>query len=227
MKKILAIGGAVTKTAWNELKQVCEEGLIESLIHNGGSIFHDFQRATEKISEECDSIKISEKVLSHSYPLDDLLNDYECNRPASDLVWKWIKTGIAPEGSVTDICNRNGIKVYIFTVLGADFWQLFDSRWELFVYRTKRDFGELCGRIRSDNFHFINLGSSVIMPEVFTKAIAVCGLKYLKNFRADAVDFLPNQYRPKTRVSRFGKYYHMTHEEFLGNWLKDEKFLDE
>ena len=193
------------KTAWDEIKKVADRRLFDVLIHNGGSIFHDFQRATEELP-------------GHSYPLDDLIIDYECNRKASELVWNWVKTGSAPDDSLTQICHRNGIEVLIFTALGVDFWQLFDGHWENFASKTKRDFGVLCN-IMKEPFHYICMGSAVIHPEVFVKALAVAKPK---DFKADVVDFLPNQYRPKTRVAKYGKYYCMSHEEFLIKWLENE-----
>jgi hypothetical protein len=204
MTRILAIGGAVVKTAWDELKEVCEKKYIDVLIHCGGSIFHDFQRATESLE-------------SHSYPLDLLLEDYECNRPASELVWKWIEYGVSPEGTVTNICQQNFINVMLFTVLGADFWQLFNNRWYYFGGRSQRDFSELCKIMTKDNFHFISMGSAVVMPEIFIKALAVAKPKH---FRADVVDFIPEMYRPKTRVSKYGTYFCMTHKDFLSEWLR-------
>jgi len=204
--KIVAIGGNVIKTAWDEIKEVANQRLFDVLIHNGGSVFHDFQRATEDLP-------------GHSYPLDDLLIDYECNRKASELVWHWIKTGFAPDGSLTQICNRNGIEVLIFTALGVDFWQLFNGHWETFAFKTKRDFGVLCN-IMKEPFHYICMGSAVIHPEVFVKVLAVTKPK---EFQADVVDFLPNQYRPKTRVAKYGKYHCMSHKEYLMNWLEDER----
>lgn len=207
--RILAIGGSVVKTAHEELKTICKLGYIDVLIHCGGSIFHDFQRSTEKLE-------------GHSYPLDSLIENYEVNRPASELVWKWLASGVAPKESVTDICQKNKIRVMIFTVLGADFWQLFDDRWYLFTNKTRRDFAELCAILSKDDFHFINMGSAVIMPEVFTKALAVANTLTptpLQNFRADVVDFLPDMYRPKTRVAKYGKYFQMTFKEFFDKWL--------
>jgi len=204
--KIVAIGGNVIKTAWDEIKEVANRKLFDVLIHNGGSVFHDFQRSTEDLP-------------SHSYPLDGLLMDYECNRKASELVWKWIKTGMAPEGSLTQICNRNGIEVLIFTALGVDFWQLFNDHWEDFALKTKRDFDVLCHAMEKP-FHYICMGSAVIHPEVFVKALAVAKPK---EFQADVVDFLPDQYRPKTRVAKYGKYHCMSHKEYLTHWLTENK----
>jgi len=211
MKTILAIGGSVIKTAYNEVKQAARKGLFDVLIHNGGSIFHDFQLTTEVLK-------------SHSYPLDKLLEDYECNRQASDLVWQWVLGKTAPKGSLTEICQRKGIKVMMFTVLGGDFWQLFDDSnrkcWTKIGLQAWFDFEELCS-IMKEPFYFINMGSAVVMPEVFTKALAVVKPKF--KFKADVVDFLPDQYRPKTRVSKYGKYWKMDHKEYMKMWLLGAK----
>ena len=43
VKRILAIGGHVIKTAGYELLRVIKANKVEMLIHNGGSLFHDFQ----------------------------------------------------------------------------------------------------------------------------------------------------------------------------------------
>ncbi len=199
MKKILAIGGAVIKTARKELIKVIEQDKVEMLVHNGGSIFHDFQ------------IVVDPNLNSHSYPLNELLEDCECNREASELVWNWIRGWPAPIESVTELCEEKSIPVLLFTALGADFWHLFNDSWQDYAIQARLDFERLCFRFRQDNFHFINMGSAVIHPEVFVKAIAVAKPK---KFRADVVDFL-DAYRPRTRVARYGKYYKMTHKDFL------------
>ena len=67
-------------------------------------------------------------------------------------------------------------------------------------------------------FHYVCMGSAVIHPEVFTKAIASI---IRPDFTADVVDFL-DMYRPRTRISQYGEYYKMTHKEYLGKWLRDE-----
>jgi hypothetical protein len=227
--KILAVGGAVIKTALEELKIIAGRGLFNVLIHNGGSLFHDFQLATESIK-------------GHSYPLEDLIKNPDLNRKASELVWKWIRNNrdenaywergresiLGPEGSVTRLCETRGIRIMVFTVLGGDFWHLFDKSsidWGLFAFKTKKDFYDLCEIMRKEKeFHYICMGSAVVHPEIFTKAVAFAKPK---KFRADVVDFLPNQYRPETRVSKYGKYYQTTHKEFLNNWIKcDDEGID-
>ncbi len=202
MKKIMAIGGAVIKTARDELIQVVENDKIEMLIHNGGSIFHDFQLATDDLD-------------SHSHPLDDLLEDYSCNKDTSKLVWEWIKYPYSPppENSITKMCEDKKIPVLLFTAMACDFWQLFGTPedWGAYGQHAYWDYKELVNRFKSP-FHYVCMGSAVIHPEVFIKAVA--DAKNYKEFTADVVDFL-EMYRPRTRVARYGMYYKMEHKEYL------------
>jgi hypothetical protein len=203
-KKIIAIGGHVIKTAYDELRTVIEQGKVEMLIHNGGSIFHDFQRPTDEMLED------------HSYPIDKLMLDYSCNEPASRLVWDWIEGKHAPKGSITRLCDDMNIDVLLFTGQACDYWQLFGqpSQWSYLGVKAFWNYRKLLGRFEYP-FHYICMGSAVIHPEVFIKAISEA---QPKEFIADVVDFL-DMYRPRTRVAQFGTYYKMTHKEFLSQWI--------
>jgi len=218
MKKIVAIGGAVIKTAQNLLYEWVKKGEVECLIHNGGSLFHDFQRVLDI------------NLKSHSYPLEDILTDCKCNEGTSRIVWKWVNKRFdpacfqnliiePPDGSVTKLCEEMKIPVFLFTIPGADFWHIFFKDWASLSRASEIGFNWLCERFTTP-FHFINMGSAVVHPEVFIKAVAVA--KPQKScIRADVVDFL-DMYRPKTRVSVYGKYYQMTHRDYLLNQLSGE-----
>ncbi len=199
---ILFIGGSVVKEAYTEIKQAARRKLFDVLIMNGGALFHDFQRTTEKLA-------------GHSYPLDELVKNYSVLEPASKLVWEWVKYDRAPKRSLVDICQTNEIEVMMFTTLAADFWHLFSTHWELISNRAWFDFRELC-RIMQKEFRFINMGSAVIGPEVFTKALAVAKPQ---KFTTIVVDFM-DMYRPRTRVGRYGHYCKTDHKSFLKLWLK-------
>lgn len=212
MRRIVAIGGAVVKTAKYELYKIIERGKVDMLIHNGGSIFHDFQIASTE------DTKIT--VDNHSYPLSDLVTSPDINRPTSMVLWNWIEgKEESPKGSITSLCEGWGIPVLLFTGLGCDFWHLFKGGkyWAMLGERMHRDFGELRLRLRH-SFHYVCMGSAVIHPEIFTKAIAG-NYPRPNEFKADVVDFL-DMYRPKTRVAKYGNYYKMTHKEYLQEWLK-------
>src|SRR4030042_5548304 len=102
MKKILAIGGSAVKNCWGELRTLAENGEIEMLIHNGASLFHDFQLVIDD--------ELRERGIT-SYPLEQLVVDYRIEKEASDLVWKWIRGDRAPYGSLTRMCQDSNIPV--------------------------------------------------------------------------------------------------------------------
>lgn len=209
-KRILAIGGHVIKTARLDLEKVIKRGNVEMLIHNGGSIFHDFQLSTDLLLNS---------IGNHSYSLDKLIENPGINRPTSLVLWSWIEgKEEAPDGSITKLCESLSIPVLLFTSLGCDFWHLFkgEEYWAQLAKRMYVDFDILRTRLKYP-FHYVCMGSAVIHPEVFTKAIS--GIQKPK-FRADVVDFL-DMYRPRTRVAKYGEYYKVTHKEYLQKLLKE------
>ncbi len=197
MKRIIGIGGAVIKTGAGEmLKEKVND--IELLIYNGGALFHDFQLALEGYT---------------SVPISELTNTLERIEDTSLYLWDWLRGNKeAPDGSLAKICNDNGIPTLLFTAIGCDYWQMFDDDWGLIGEHSKKDFDIFKNRVHDRPFHYINMGSAVIHPEVFLKVIS--GVKH--DFKADVVDFL-DMYRPRTRVAVYGNYYQMTFQDYLKN----------
>ena len=180
------------------------------LIHNGGSLFHDFQLATE-------ANLVTRQI--HSFPLQELIEDPNPNRRASVSVWDWlIEAKNAPYISITRRCQDLEIPVLMFSIPGADFWHLFrgGDAWGEMGKKAHDHFAILRERLHNP-FHYVCMGSAVIHPEIFTKAIA--GIKK-PEFKADVVDFL-DMYRPRTRIAQYGNYYKMEHKEYLQRWLKE------
>ena len=147
-------------------------------------------------------------------------DDPEVNRPTSMILWNWLEgKEEAPVGSATNLCQRWGIPVLLFTGHGCDFWHLFrgSKAWSFLGEKMFYYFEDLRERLQNP-FHYVCMGSAVIHPEVFTKVLAsvrktIC--------RADVVDFL-DMYRPRTRISYYGEYYQMTHKEYFYKWLEGE-----
>lgn len=210
-KKILAIGGHVIKTARVELQKVIEAGRVEMLIHNGGSIFHDFQLA--------ESTTLATRQI-HSFPLDEVVSEPNIVRKASQRVWEWVcgSENYAPDNSITRLCQGYQIPVLMFTIPGADFWHLFKGgdAWQEMGRAAFHHFSELRLRFRYP-FHYVCMGSAVVHPEIFTKAIS--GIN-LPTFQADVVDF-KDMYRPSTRVAKYGHYYFITHKQYLTELLRN------
>lgn len=210
MKKILAIGGAVVKTARNELAQVIQLDDVEMLIHNGGSLFHDFQLAVDPPPDN-----------QHSHSLDSLMNTRKPLQITNNRIRQWFLSfgEDAPTGSITDLCIRMDIPVLMFTGLACDWWQFGISDWTRWTLQVKVFFDYLKNRFQRDPFHYICMGSAVIHPEVFVKALALSGLHNEPNwFKADVVDF-KQMYRPETRVAKYGNYHKIEHKEYLRLWI--------
>lgn len=199
MKKILAIGGAVMKTeARKYLWDVADD--IEMLLVNGGALFHDFQMALEGYT---------------SVPLDELNKSMEKIEYSCMTVARYISyNSKPPSGSFVHYMRSKAIPVLMFTAPGCDYWQKFMVDWSKLGKRMEVDFNRLCTRFRSFEFHYINMCSAVIMPEVFQKAIQGVPRHYIK---ADVVDFL-EMYRPRTRVAKYGIYCRMDVVEYMKLW---------
>jgi len=195
MKKIFGIGGAVIKTGAGEyLKKNIDE--VEMIMFNGGALFHDFQLALEGYT---------------SVPIDELTKTTERIKDTSLYLWDWLRgKKTTPEGSLAKLCEDKNIPVLMFTGIACDYWQMFDNEWELIGANCKKYFDLLKTRLHEKPFHYINLGSAVIMPEVFLKALSGSNQK----FRADVVDFR-KMYRPETRVAPHGEYFQMNFKQFF------------
>ena len=120
-----------------------------------------------------------------------------------------------PPDSITRLCQDKNMPVLLFTGLGCDYWQVFSLMWDKLGSRCRHNFTMLC-RYMSKPFHYLCMGSAVIHPEVFAKALAMIPSEV--KFQADVVDFL-SMYRPRTRIAKYGDYYCMSHREFLDRWL--------
>jgi hypothetical protein len=211
MKKILAIGGAVIKTARDDLAKVIQQEKVEMLIHNGGSIFHDFQLAVDPPPHDM-----------HSYPMEQLMDSQRNLSITNNRIRQWFYSfgENTPDKSITRLCNDLNIPVLMFTGLACDWWQFSIADWSRIAVQTKVFFNYLVDRFKRDRFHYICMGSAVIHPEVFIKAVALAKIHRERTwFTADVVDF-KRMYRPETRVAQYGKYYRMTHERFLQEWVK-------
>lgn len=210
MKKILAIGGAVIKTARDDLATIIQQNQIEMLIHNGGSLFHDFQLAVDPPPHKM-----------HSYTLEHLMDDRKVLSITNNRIRQYFYSlgENVPNDTITKLCYDMDIQVLMFTGLACDWWQFSMHDWGRFARFAKVHFDVLTERFKRDRFHYICMGSAVIHPEVFIKALALAGVHQEKTwFKADVVDF-KKMYRPLTRVSQYGDYYQMTHERYLQQWI--------
>lgn len=183
---------------------------VEILCLNGGALFHDFQMALEGFT---------------SVPLNELNVSMERIEKSCKYVVDWlvgykVKT---PAGSIVKACEDRGIDVLMFTAQSCDYWQMYldDTIKKSSLWLFDSNFKKLRDRFMASPFHYLNICSAVIGPEVFQKAIQ--GVPF-NHIRADVVDFF-DMYRPRTRVAKYGHYYQMEVSEFMKVWKKNSKIL--
>jgi hypothetical protein len=126
--------------------------------------------------------------------------------------------------SITAAGTRLGIPVTVHVAIGTDILHLHPETCGQAIgegsHQDFRLFASLVSRLQGGVY--LNLGSAVILPEVFLKALTlVRNLGYpVKHFTTVNMDFLPH-YRPLTNVVRRptlegGKGFHLTgHHEIM------------
>jgi hypothetical protein len=190
-----------------------ERGTITSLSLNGAGIIHDFELAfVGQTSEDVDK-----EILSGAFGMAEetgsMLNQAihtaaespDENNGIGKAVGNMINASNFPykDRSLLAAAARLGIPVTVHIALGTDIIHMhpsFDGRST--GKAAHRDFLTFCSLVSDlEGGVYINLGSAVILPEIFLKAVTVCrnlGHK-LQHFTTVNMDFIQH-YRPNTNV---------------------------
>jgi len=178
----VALGGHVIKTGCGPyLIDWIERGVIQSVSMNGSAAIHDFELAlVGKTSEDvarqlpegkfgmaretADAFAVAARIGAEGYGLGHGLGRY-----LDGLVPKY------PEASVVLAAYRAGIPCTIHVAMGTDIVHMHPHVSGAAVGEaTMIDFRLLCTVVsKLAGGVWINLGSAVIMPEVFLKAVSV------------------------------------------------------
>ncbi|HAK61207.1 MAG TPA: hypothetical protein DCO77_12645 [Nitrospiraceae bacterium] len=187
-----------------------ESGMITSLSLNGAGIIHDFELAfIGQTSEDVDK-----EILSGAFGMAEetgaMLN--QAIRSASaggigEAVGKLIDDGAFPykEKSLLAAGARLGIPVTVHIAIGTDIIHMhpsFDG--QATGAAAQKDFVRFCSLVSElEGGVYINLGSAVLLPEIFLKAVTLCrNLGHtLQHFTTVNMDFIQH-YRPSTNVVR-------------------------
>lgn len=209
-----------------------ERGWISAIAANGAFMIHDFEIALAgKTSEDVDENlhrgkygNTEETALFLNVALKD---GCEQGLGGGEAVGSYLREAKLPFNKYSILYNayKFNIPVTIHPGIGTDFIHYFPNfdgavAGEL----ADRDFilfASIVSKL-SDGGVFLNVGSAVIIPEVFLKAVSFCtaqGIK-IENFYTAVFDF-NKHYRPyenvvKRPVSKGGKgYYFICHNEIL------------
>jgi hypothetical protein len=209
---MLGMGAHAIKVGLNPvIIDLMERGIVTSLSLNGAGIIHDFELALiGRTSEDVDK-EILTGAFGMAEETGSMLNQaIKSAGPEEGIgaaVGRMIHDGDFPYkgNSLLAAGHRLEIPVTVHVAIGTDIIHMhpsFDGRatGEL----AQRDFLAFCSLVSDiEGGVYINLGSAVLLPEIFLKAVTLCrNLGHsLHHFTTVNMDFVQH-YRPNANVVR-------------------------
>lgn len=230
---VWAMGAHVIKVGLAPiLIDLMERGWVSAIAANGAFMIHDFEIAMAGHTSE----DVAGHLLDGSYGNTEetglflnlaLREGNKAGMGAGEAVGHYLMQAGFPhlDHSILYHAYKLNIPVTIHPAIGTDFIHyhpMFSG--EVTGALAERDFlqfASIVARI-SDGGVFLNIGSAVILPEVFMKAVSFCSAQgiELRRFSTAVFDFNVH-YRPrenvfKRPVAREGKgYYFVGHHEIM------------
>jgi hypothetical protein len=208
-----------------------EKGILQGVAMNGAGIIHDFEVAFAGQTSEDVSSTIGPGAFGMAEETGRMINQamnegLEKGWGIGRAVGHMIERSRFPfrKMSITAAGVRLGIPVTVHVAVGTDTIHMHpQSRGVAIGEGSHRDFRLFAAMIsRLEGGVYLNLGSAVILPEVFLKALTLVrnqGYR-VRHFTTVNMDFIPH-YRPLTNVVRRptqegGKGFHLTgHHEIM------------
>lgn len=210
---IAAMGAHVIKVGLSPLIiDLMEQGIIHAVALNGACIVHDFEVAFAGMTSEDVDAELSKGTFGMAEETGKYLNNaiksgarkgWGIGKSTGEMInnsdFPYKKLSILAAGA------RLGIPVTVHVGIGTDIIHLhpqMDGR--ATGEGSRRDFSLFAGVVsRLEGGVYLNIGSAVILPEIFLKAITlVRNLGYkVQNFSTVNMDFIQH-YRPLTNVVR-------------------------
>ncbi len=229
---ILAMGAHPLKVGLSPLiVHWMEKGVLSALALNGAGIIHDFEIAFHGQTSEDVASEIGRGAFGMAEETGRGLNEailqgwkkgWGIGRSVGEMI---LRKKLPHRGlSVTATAARLGIPLTVHVAMGTDIIHMHPrARGDVIGEGSHRDFllfADLISRLQGGVY--LNLGSAVILPEVFLKALTLArNLGYRVNqFTTVNMDFIAH-YRPLTNVIRRptqsgGEGFHFTgHHELM------------
>jgi hypothetical protein len=209
---MLGMGAHSIKVGLNPvIIDLMERGIITSLALNGAGIIHDFELALiGQTSEDVDK-----EILSGAFGMAEetgsMLNQAISSAGKDEgigaAVGRMIHAGDFPykNKSLLAAGQRLDMPVTVHVAIGTDIIHMhpsFDGK--ATGEATHRDFLTFCSLVSElEGGVYINLGSAVLLPEIFLKAVTLVRNlgQPLRHFTTVNMDFVQH-YRPNTNVVR-------------------------
>jgi arginine dihydrolase ArgZ-like protein len=211
---IVGIGGHVIKTGLAPiLIDLMEHGYVSAIAMNGSAMIHDFEIALVGATSEDVDATLGSGSFGMAEETGRIINE-AVNEGARDKIG--MGEAIGRKLQTMDLSNAKqsllyaayapAVPVTVHVALGTDIVHIHPCADGASIGQTSlQDFRLLCSLVRDldDGGVYLNLGSAVVLPEVFLKTITVVrnlGFK-LQDFYTANFDFI-QQYRPLTNVVR-------------------------
>ena len=229
---IVGMGAHLTKVGLNPiLIDLMERGVISALAVNGAVIIHDFELAmagktSEDVDEQLGSGAFGMAEETGRYLNEAIIKGVGQGLGIGESVGRWIHDSKAPNKpySLLAAAYRLEIQVTVHVAVGTDIIHMHPAvSGAALGEGSLLDFRRLCSVVANlEGGVYLNIGSAVILPEVFLKALTlVRNLDHtVEHFTTVNLDFI-QQYRPLTNVVRRptqkgGRGYSLTgHHEIM------------
>lgn len=229
---VLGMGAHPVKVGLSPLIiDAMKEGIITAIATNGATVVHDFEMAYQGQTSEDVLAELSDGSFGMARETGRLLNraikkGAEQSLGLGEAVGKMIWEGRFPykDLSVLATAFRLDIPFTVHVAIGTDIIHMHPECDGKSLGETSyRDFKKFISVVADlEGGVFINLGSSVLIPEVFLKAVTVARNlgSPLKNITTLTMDFM-RHYRPMVNVvqrptAEGGRGYYITgHHEIM------------
>jgi hypothetical protein len=230
---IFGLGAHVIKVGLSPIIiDLMKGGWITALALNGAGIIHDFEIAFTGQTSEDVQLQVKNGHFGMAQETGQMLNDAinsgeEKGLGLGEAVGEMIATSDFPhkDMSLLSIAYNLNLPVTVHVAIGTDIIHFHpDVKGEAIGNASLKDFFLFCSLLEKleDGGVFVNIGSAVILPEVFLKALSFVRNKgrLLENFSTAVFDFI-HHYRPYENVVKrpHGKkgrgFYFIGHHEIM------------
>jgi hypothetical protein len=209
---MLGMGAHGIKVGLNPvIIDLMERGVLTSLSLNGAGIIHDFELAFIGHTSE----DVDKELLTGAFGmaeetgrmLNEAIRSAEKDEGIGAAVGRMIHAGDFPykDKSLLAAGRRLGVPVTVHVAIGTDIIHMhpsFDGK--ATGEAAHKDFISFCSLVSElEGGVYINLGSAVLLPEIFLKAVTLARNlgRPLRQFTTVNMDFVQH-YRPNTNVVR-------------------------
>lgn len=210
---IVGFGGHVIKVGLGPLLvDMMKRGVITALCTNGAGMIHDFELALAgKTSEDVDTA-IVDGSFGFAEETGKIINEAvkkgtEKGWGIGEAVGKVLESKKAKYRNISVLvgAGRNNVPLTVHVAIGTDIVHMHeDADGEAWGKSAFVDFRKFCDIVSElEGGVYLNIGSAVVLPEVFLKAVtrARNAGKSLRRITTIDMDFI-KQYRPQTNVIR-------------------------